>query len=295
MTLNSMTGFARSQASQGASAIVWELKSVNGKAFDVRFRLPMGLDHLEASLREALGAKIKRGNIQASLAMTTQTQQGGIKINQAVLQQYLLAAAEMQKTLGGGPPRPEALLALKGVVEPADDTVPEDDAKLRDAAVVKSFAEAAESLVASRREEGQRIAKTIDAMIERIASLTADAEANPARQPATIRQRLKEQVEKLVETGVALDPDRLHQEAILQATRVDIAEEIDRLKTHVAAARVLLKSAEPMGRKFDFLAQEFNREANTLCSKSNDSALTATGLELKTVIDQLREQVQNIE
>ena len=295
MTLNSMTGFARSQASQGASAIVWELKSVNGKAFDVRFRLPMGLDHLEASLREALGAKIKRGNIQASLTMTTQTQQGGIRINQAVLQQYLLAAAEMQKTLGGGPPRPEALLALKGVVEPADDTVLEDDAKLRDAAVVKSFAEAAESLVASRREEGQRIAKTIDAMIERIASLTADAEANPARQPVAIRQRLKEQVEKLVDTGVALDPDRLHQEAILQATRVDIAEEIDRLKTHVAAARVLLKSSEPMGRKFDFLAQEFNREANTLCSKSNDSALTATGLELKTVIDQLREQVQNIE
>ncbi|MEO6610441.1 MAG: YicC/YloC family endoribonuclease [Aestuariivirga sp.] len=295
MTLNSMTGFARSQASQGASAIVWELKSVNGKAFDVRFRLPMGLDHLEASLRETLGTKIKRGNVQASLSIASQSQQGGIKINQAVLQQYLLAAAEMQKTLGGGPPRPEALLALKGVVEAADETISEDEAKLRDTAVMKAFVEAAESLVVSRRDEGQRIAKTIETMVARIASLTAEAEANPARQPQAIRQRLKEQIEKLIDTGAALDPDRLHQEAILQATRVDIAEEIDRLKTHVAAARVLLKSAEPMGRKFDFLAQEFNREANTLCSKSNDSALTATGLELKTVIDQLREQVQNIE
>ena len=295
MTLNSMTGFARSQATQGASLFVWELKSVNGKAFDVRFRLPMGMDHLEASLRETLGAKIKRGNVQASLAITTQSQQSGIKINQAVLQQYLAAAAEMQKTLGGGPPRPEALLALKGVVEASDESISEDDARLRDAAVLKAFAEAAQSLVAARAEEGKRISQTIEAMVARIADLTAEAEANPARKPEAIRQRLKDQIAKLMESGAALDPDRLHQEAMLQATRVDIAEEIDRLKTHVAAARALLKSPEPIGRKFDFLAQEFNREANTLCSKSNDSALTATGLELKTVIDQLREQVQNIE
>ena len=295
MTLNSMTGFARSQAAQSASVFVWELKSVNGKAFDVRFRLPMGLDHLEAVLRETLGAKIKRGNVQASLSLTTQSQQSGIKINQAVLQQYLAAASEMQKTLGGGPPRPEALLALKGVVEASEETLSEDDARLRDAAVLKAFAEAAQSLVAARAEEGKRIAQTIEAMVARIADLTAEAEANPARKPEAIRQRLKEQIAKLMESGAALDPDRLHQEAMLQATRVDIAEEIDRLKTHVAAARALLKSPEPIGRKFDFLAQEFNREANTLCSKSNDSALTATGLELKTVIDQLREQVQNVE
>jgi uncharacterized protein (TIGR00255 family) len=295
MTLNSMTGFARSQASQGATVIVWELKSVNGKAFDVRFRLPQGMDNLEAGLREALAAKIKRGNIQASLVITSQSQQSGIKINQAVLEQYLAAAAEMQKTLGGGPPRPEALLALKGVVETSDETLSEDVAKLRDMAALKAFAEAAGNLVASRREEGTRISQTITGFIDRISELTAEAEANPARTPQAIRQRLKDQIEKLLETGAALDPDRLHQEAIMQATRVDIAEEIDRLKTHVAAARVLLKSTEPVGRKFDFLAQEFNREANTLCSKSNDSALTATGLELKTVIDQLREQVQNIE
>jgi uncharacterized protein (TIGR00255 family) len=295
MTLNSMTGFARSQASHGTASFVWELKSVNGKAFDVRFRLPQGMDHLEANLREILGAKIKRGNVQAGLSVTTQTVQGGIKINHAVLDQYLAAAAEMQKTLGGGPPRPEALLALKGVVESADESISEDDAKLRDAALLKSFADAAENLAASRRDEGKRIAQTIEGFITRIATLTADAEANPARQPAAIRQRLKDQIDKIMETGSALDLDRLHQEAILQATRVDIAEEIDRLKTHVAAARALLKSPEPIGRKFDFLAQEFNREANTLCSKSNDNALTATGLELKTVIDQLREQVQNIE
>ncbi len=295
MTLNSMTGFARSQASHGTSTFAVELKSVNGKAFDVRFRLPQGMDHLEAQLRDMLGAKIKRGNVQASLSLTTQSQQGAIKINHAVLQQYLAAAAEMQKTLGGGPPRPEALLALKGVVETSDETLSEDEARKRDAAALKAFAEAAENLVVARREEGKRISQTISGFIDRISALTAEAEANPARSPQAIRQRLKEQVEKLKETGTALDPDRLHQEAILQATRVDIAEEIDRLKTHVQAARTLLKSPEPIGRKFDFLAQEFNREANTLCSKSNDSALTATGLELKTVIDQLREQVQNIE
>lgn len=295
MTLNSMTGFARSQASHGASALAWELKSVNGKAFDVRFRLPQGMDHLEASLREVLGAKIKRGNVQASLAVTMQAAQSVIKINHVVLGQYLAAATEMQKTLGGGPPRPEALLALKGVVETSDETLSEDEARLRDAVVLKAFVEAAENLVVSRRDEGKRISQTIAGFVDRISALTAEAEANPARTPEAIRQRLKDQVEKLKDTAVALDPDRLHQEAILQATRVDIAEEIDRLKTHVAAARALLKSADPVGRKFDFLAQEFNREANTLCSKSNDSALTATGLELKTVIDQLREQVQNIE
>ncbi len=295
MALNSMTGFARSQATHGLATLVWELKSVNGKAFDVRFRLPQGMDHVEQALRETLAAKIKRGNVQASLAINTQIAQTGIKINHLVLEQYLAAAAAMQAKLGGGPPRPEALLALKGVVETSDETISEDEMKAREAVAIKAFADAAEQLVAARRDEGRRIAQTIEQFIDRIAALTSTAEANPARAPQAIRQRLKDQIEKLMETGMSLDPDRLHQEAIIQATRVDIAEEIDRLKTHIAAARSLLKSVEPMGRKFDFLAQEFNREANTLCSKSNDSALTATGLELKTVIDQLREQVQNIE
>jgi uncharacterized protein (TIGR00255 family) len=295
MTLNSMTGFARSQINHGALAFVWELKSVNGKAFDVRFRLPQGLDHLEAGLREVLAAKIKRGNVQANLSLATQTPQAAIRINEAVLEQYLTVAARMQARLGSAPPSAEGLLALKGIVETADETLSEDKMKQRDAALLKAFSEAADSLVASRRAEGTRIAQTITGFVDRIASLTAEAEANPARQPLAIRQRLQEQIDRLLETSAAFDPDRLHQEAILQATRVDIAEEIDRLKTHVAAARALLKSPEPIGRKFDFLAQEFNREANTLCSKSNDSALTATGLELKTVIDQLREQVQNIE
>ena len=290
-----MTGFARASASHGASEIVWELKSVNGKAFDVRLRLPQGMDHLEAPLREILSSKIKRGNVQAGLGLSQQAPSTGIKINHAVLEQYLKAVIDMQQRLGGGPPRPEALLALKGVVETADEAISEDEAKLRDALVLKCFAQAADALVHARADEGRHVSQTIEQFVSRISALTAEAEANPSRSPEAIRARLKELIEKLVGTGVALDPDRLHQEAVMQATRVDIAEEIDRLKTHVAAARVLLKSNDPIGRKFDFLAQEFNREANTLCSKSNDSALTTTGLELKTVIDQLREQVQNIE
>ena len=295
MALNSMTGFARSQAAHGGSSLVWELKSVNGKAFDVRFRLPQGMDHLEQGFRELLAAKIKRGNVQASLTINTQVSQAGIRINHLVLEQYLAAIAAMQEKLGGGPPRPEALLSLKGVVEASDETISEEEMKVREALAQKAFVEAAGELQVARREEGKRIAQTIEQMIDRVAALTSAAETNPARKPEAIRQRLKDQIAKLTETGAALDPDRLHQEAVMQATRVDIAEEIDRLKTHIAAARSLLKSPEPIGRKFDFLAQELNREANTLCSKSNDSALTATGLELKTVIDQLREQVQNIE
>jgi uncharacterized protein (TIGR00255 family) len=191
--------------------------------------------------------------------------------------------------------RADVLLSIKGVVEVAETGADEAEADRRNATMLANFGEALTALAAARRAEGERLEAVVAAQITRIAALAGAARTSPARSPEAIRARLADQVSRLLETGAALDPDRLHQEAVIAATRADIQEELDRLQAHVEAANDLLASGEAVGRKFDFLAQEFNREANTLCSKASDRALTAIGLELKTVIDQLREQVQNIE
>jgi uncharacterized protein (TIGR00255 family) len=293
--LNSMTGFARRAGQWRTYAWVWELKSVNGKALDVRFRLPPGFDSLEASARGLLAAKLKRGNIQVSLQLQSSGSQGMPKINAELLDQLIAVADRLRERLGSPPVQAESLLSLRGVLETDEEHLSEQDIKERDSMLLSDFEQCVRELVDARQAEGRRLYAVLEAQLFRVAELTEAARTNPARSVENVRARLGEQVARLVEQFGTLDPQRLHQEAIMLATRADIQEELDRLTSHIVAARSLLASQEPVGRKFDFLAQEFNREANTLCSKANDPSLTAIGLDLKTVIDQMREQVQNIE
>jgi uncharacterized protein (TIGR00255 family) len=295
MTLSSMTGFARSSGTWRDSLWTWEIKSVNGKTLDGRFRLPPGFDGVEASCRTLVAQHLKRGNVQAVLTVQTATQGARLVVNTALLDQLAAIAHDLQEKLGAPPIQAENLLALRGVLDMQESTLDEADTQLRDAALVQGFATAINALAANRLEEGSRLAAVVGAQITRIAALVEAAAQNPSRTPDAIKRRLAEQVARLLGQADQLDPQRLHQEAVLLATRADIQEELDRLQSHIAAARQLLAAPEPAGRKLDFLAQEFNREANTLCSKANDPALTGVGLELKTVIDQLREQIQNIE
>lgn len=295
MTLASMTGFASRAGNIDSFSWVWELKSVNGKALDVRLRVPQGYDHLEIQCRNAIMQSFKRGNIQASLSTSNGKAHEKLTINTEVMDQYLALAQDLHRRIGGELPRADNLLAMRGVLEVVPVALTEDEQLSRDLAILTSLTQAVAALDAARLEEGARLKETLSGQVNRIFELTQSAKDNPARSAEAIKARLKEQVARLLESNNNFDPDRLYQEAVMIATRADIQEEIDRLVAHVTAARELLISKEPVGRKLDFLAQEFNREANTLCSKAGDKTMSAIGLELKTVIDQLREQVQNIE
>jgi uncharacterized protein (TIGR00255 family) len=295
MPLSSMTGFARSSGEHQGLYWQWEIKSVNGKALDVRLRLPQGFEALETPVRSALATAFRRGNLQVSLSVSGAVQRETVRLNQEILDRLVEAGEALRERIGGEPLRADALLAIRGVVEVTSLPEEEDQIERRHAVMLESFGEALRALAAARLEEGARLHAILTGQVTRIAELTRAARANPARSVEAIRARLAEQVSRLMETGAALDPDRLHQEAVLAATRADIQEELDRLDSHVEAAHQLLAASEAIGRKFDFLAQEFNREANTLCSKASDRSLSLIGLDLKTVIDQLREQAQNIE
>ena len=290
-----MTGFARVNGQWRDVSWAWELKSVNGKALDMRFRLPSGFDSIEAPARGLLQQAVKRGSLQINLTLQAMQSGENIRINHQLLDQMLAIAENLRDRLGSAPIQAENLLGLRGVIEVADEKPSDEDVKLRDVAIMESFTQAANELAASRRGEGMRLAAVLQSQLERIALLTNAADNCPARRPEAIRVRLREQLARLLEPGQNFDEQRLHQEALLLATRADIQEELDRLQSHLEAAATLMQSDEPVGRKFDFLTQEFNREANTLCSKATDKTLTSIGLDLKTVIDQLREQVQNIE
>ena len=295
MSLSSMTGYARSAASHEGLHWQWEVKSVNGKALDLRCRLPPGFEGLEPALRTTAALALRRGNLQVSLTVSGAAGQEAVRLNAAVLEQVIAAGETLRERIGGEPLRADQLLALRGVLDIEAPQVDEVQLEVRHAAMAASFAEALRHLVTTRREEGARLAVVIEGQLVRIAGLVEAARDNAARTPEAVKARLAEQVARLMETGAEFDRDRLHQEAVLLATRNDIQEELDRLFSHVEAARGLMTSGEAVGRKFDFLAQEFNREANTLCSKATDRSLTAIGLDLKTGIDQMREQVQNIE
>lgn len=293
MTLKSMTGFARTDGALGLVRWHWEVRSVNGRGLDFRFRLPPGLDQLEPRLREAVQRKIARGSVNATLTLQREASTAAIRLNEPALHQVVAAADRAAEITRLQRPSLETLLAVRGVLEvaEAEDAAGEEQMK----ALLASFEGALDALVAARRLEGARLADILSAQVREIERLMAEAAASPARTVDAIARRLCEQVNRLLEAAPALDPVRLHQEAALLATRADIEEEIKRLGAHVAAARELISATEPAGRKLEFLAQEFNREANTLCSKANDPEITRHGLALKAVIDQLREQVQNIE
>ena len=296
MSLASMTGFARRDGTEGAVRWTWEVRSVNGRGLDVRLRLPPGFDAVDPPVRAAIGRLLTRGNVTANLAIETDAAAaGGLRLNERALESALAAAEIVRARTGGPPPSVDAILGLRGVLEPAE-AVPDEAARRRvEIAVLAGFDQALAALVAARREEGAAIGAVVGGQIDQIEALAAQAAASDSRRPETIRARLAEQVRRLLDAAPSLDPERLHQEAVMIATRADVQEEIDRLVAHVAQGRELLAKGGAVGRRLDFLAQEYAREANTLCSKAGDPALTRTGLELKAVIDQLREQVQNLE
>lgn len=293
MKIKSMTGFARTEGGHGAMRWHWELRSVNGRGLDLRFRLPPGFDQIEPKLREAAQRRLVRGSVNATLTMQREAGAAAIRLNEAALMQAVAAADRAGELTGAARPPLEALLAIRGVLEVSEPEEAGNEALLHPA--VASFEAAIEGLVAARATEGRRLGEILADQLAQIETLVANAANSPARSVEAIRGRLAEQVGRLLEASPQLDPARLHQEAALIATRADIEEEVKRLGAHIAAARELLGAAEPVGRKLEFLAQEFNREANTLCSKANAPEITRSGLGLKAVIDQLREQVQNIE
>jgi len=290
-----MTGFSRATGVHPGNAFAWELKSVNGKGLEVRLRLPPGLERIEQPVREALQKRFTRGQFYAVLNLTRQGAAASAVINEALLNEVAALAKRLEEEFGLAPARADGLLALRGVLEFADPLSTEEQAAAFDTAILAALDEALAGLEKARLEEGAALGRLLLGHVDEIEGLTLKAEADPSREPQTIRAKLADQVRLVMDAMPTLDEGRLSMEAAFLATKADIREEIDRLKTHVAAARALLDAGGPVGRKLDFLSQEFIRESNTLCSKSNAAAITAIGLELKAVVDRFREQVQNLE
>ena len=295
MNIKSMTGFARSDGAMGPLSWHWEVRSVNGRGLDMRLRLPPGYESLEVRIREAVGKRVVRGNLTINLNVKRSEGETRIKLNESALRQVLAALDSLKGRIETAPPRAEALLGIKGVLEVVEPEESEAEMQARTAAMLAGLTEALDGMVRAREAEGRHLSAIVLDQVAAIERLVATVAASPSRSPEAIRQRLKEQIGRLLETGIGLDEGRLYQEAAMLATRADVEEELKRLGAHIAGARELLASREPAGRRLDFLAQEFNREANTLCSKASDPETTRAGLELKAVIDQMREQVQNIE
>lgn len=295
MALQSMTGFSRSEGESGRFRWVWELRSVNGKGLDLRFRLPQGLEALEADCRAAAGATFTRGNIQIALNLSTLDERLEAVINEEALAALLALKTRLGDAIDPAPLTLSALLGMRGIIDFREPAEAPEAVEARAAALLASFRDAVEALRIMREREGAALADVLLGHVAKIEDLALKVEADASRQPAEIAKRLQAQVEALLNATQTLDRDRLHAEAALIATKADLREEIDRLKAHVVAARELITQGGPIGRKLDFLAQEFNRESNTICSKSNAATVTAHGLELKVVIDQFREQVQNLE
>ncbi len=294
MAIASMTGFAREAGATGPYQWAWEVKSVNGRGLDVRVRMPPGFDAVGEEARAALQKALVRGQCQLGLNLARAAGAPRVRINREVLDSLLSTLRETTLPDGVRPASMDGLLAVRGVVE-IEET---DDAAVQ-ASLASALREAipalVRGLVEARLSEGRALAEIIAGQLDTMEGLVAAADAHPGRRPEAIRERLSAQVTALMETGAPLDPARLHGEAALLAARADIREELDRLRAHVASAREMLGQGGAVGRRLDFLAQEFGREANTLCAKANDVALSRLGLDLKAVVEQFREQVQNVE
>lgn len=298
MSVASMTGYARAEGRDAQVAWVWEAKSVNGRGLELRSRLPHGHDALEPAAREAAGKRLKRGNVQLSLNVTRVAEAPPMRVNTELLEQMLKLVNQLAPQHPGiAPARWDGLLAVKGVLEPmeAEETDAEAVRKAREEAMKATLEQALDALAAMRLSEGGRIKTVLMDQLAEISTLADRAGACASLRPEAVKERLRQQVAAVLEAAPTLSEERVAQEVALIAVKADVREELDRLRAHVAAARELIEAGGAVGRKLDFLAQEFNREANTLCSKSSDVELTRVGLDLKAVIDQFREQVQNIE
>jgi uncharacterized protein (TIGR00255 family) len=294
-TLASMTGYARATGTVPGARFTCEMRSVNGRGLDIRTRLPAGFDALEPDLRQLAGKVLSRGSLTFTLSVERDGAGGEVFVNPQALATVLAAIDGLAQKIDAERPSLDGILALRGVLEQREAPASPENEEALTGAILAAAARGLDDLAANRRQEGGRIAVVLEERLNEIAALVARAETHPARGREAIQARLREQLDALSGQLSEIGEDRLAQEALLLATKADIREELDRLTAHLAAARALIAGGGPVGRKLDFLAQEFNREANTLCSKSNAVELTAIGLDLKAAIDQLREQVQNIE
>ncbi|WP_319414017.1 YicC/YloC family endoribonuclease [uncultured Cohaesibacter sp.] len=295
MTLVSMTGFTRAGGSFGRYNWTWEIKTVNGKGLDLRLRLPAGFDELDRPVRAVTSERLARGSCYISLSVQHEAPNQTLRINQQILDSVLEALTSIEARIDAKKPSLDGILSIKGVMEPVEESESEEVHAALIEAMMANFKEALADLERMRQSEGVALEKVVMQRVEELEALTKQAEDCPARSAEAIRSKLRQQIERILEAESSLDEDRLYQEAALLAGKADVREELDRLYAHCAAVRGLVAENRPVGRKLDFLAQEFNREANTLCSKSNDTSLTAIGLDLKATIEQLREQIQNVE
>jgi uncharacterized protein (TIGR00255 family) len=295
MALSSMTGFARSHGTSGPYAFEWELKSVNAKGFDLRMRLPPGWDEIEAPARKRAAEVLSRGTIYANLNVKRAGALSTVRVNEEVLASILKIAGVLAARIDAVAPSIDGLLAIKGVIEVVEPEGNEEEDKAAKLAVAMAFDEALTALIEMRKREGETLGQILSHRMNEIENLARQAEAAPGRKPEAIKARLAEQIAALLESSDRFDSDRLNQEALLIAAKADIREELDRIASHISQAREMIGKGGAVGRRLDFLAQEFNREVNTCCSKSNDLELTNTGLAMKNVVEQFREQVQNLE
>jgi uncharacterized protein (TIGR00255 family) len=295
----SMTGYARAQGSDDRRRWVWEARSVNGRNLDIRCRVPQGFDRLENPARTAVGGRLKRGNVSLTLTITSERQAKPLRINRALLAELGLLVEEVRKTTGAAAPSADGLLRVRGVIDEEDEGEQSEEALAAlDKALAAALDEVLKSLVLARATEGKALAKVIDGHVTEIESLCNRATERAQVQIGTVRARFDSQLAELLGRAPALSEERFAQEVALLVGKADVREELDRLGAHIAQARTLLSEARPdnpVGRKFDFLCQEFNREANTLCSKSADIELTRIGIDLKGAVERMREQVQNVE
>jgi uncharacterized protein (TIGR00255 family) len=301
MTISSMTGFARVAGEADGVSWVWELRSVNGRSLDLRLRLPPGYDALETPLRAALARRLRRGSVSASLVVS-RLMPPAVRINREMLEQVVALLGDIAREMVGkadvAPPRLDGLIGLRGIIETVDEE-PENVVASRHAAVLAGWAEALDRLAAARAEEGARLAAILGEQRSELAALVEAAAGCAAAQPVAIRARLESLLAELSGLAPNMPEERVAQELALLVSRADVREELDRLRAHIAQAGELLERGNAasggIGRQLDFLCQELNREANTLCSKSADIELTRVGLALKATIEQFREQLQNLE
>lgn len=293
LSLSSMTGFSRTEGAAGGWTWAVEARSVNGRGLEVRFRGPPGFDALERIAREAAQARFQRGQVNVAVQARRAETAAGVRLNREQLERYLALSDEIAATGRAAPARIDGLLALRGVLEAGDE---DDDPEMKAAAeagMAASLGEALDALKASRLAEGAALAPVLAGLVDRIEALAAEAETEAVAQTSAIKERFARRLAEML--GEAAPAERVLQEAAVLAVKADVREELDRLASHIGAARTLMADSAAAGRRLDFLTQEFMREANTLCAKSATTALTATGLALKATIDQFREQVQNVE
>ena len=295
MSLTSMTGFARGQGAVGAYHWAWELRTVNGRNLDIRMRVPPGYEMLEPGIRKLVQERLQRGSVNISLQVRRTGAQQTLSINHEALQQLLALAQDIEHEHALRAASVDGILGLKGVVDVSEPEDSEEELEVRNDALLANLGEVLEDLVASRRQEGRELKKIVQRALADMREKAALAADTAALQPVNIKARFQARLDELLGEQPGLSEERLAQEVALIAAKADVREELDRLNTHIEAAQGLIEGGGTVGRRMDFLAQELNREANTLCSKSADTALTTIGLDLKTLIDQLREQIQNLE